>query len=328
MVTIKKLVQTYKYHILFWILIYAYTLYSVYGESGEKIFTIQLATELLIFMITATYLHFYFLNKFIEEKTKYLYFTELVAVILFISYLFQLYFSSFYNYTNSFLQTIVSVIFILFITSSLKIFRRTYFQKIQLKEIYAKQLETELSLLKSQVNPHFMFNTLNSIYGLSLEKSDLLPETVIKLSELMRYLLESGKQQYVNLIDEINFIQNYISLEKLRLQGDYKIEFNIDGNYETKKIPPMLLIPMVENCFKHGLDLINKNGFIKITISISGNFLDFYAENSKPLSEKKPLNNIGIKNLTTRLNLLYKNDYSLEIDDQTEKFCVALKVIL
>lgn len=328
MIIVNKFLQTNKYHFLFWILIFVYTSYSVYGESGDRIFTIQLATELLIFMIIATYLHFYVLNKFLEEKTKYLYFAELVAVILFISYLFQLYFSSFYNYTNSFLQTIVSVIFILFITSSLKIFRRAYFQKIQLKEIYAKQLETELSLLKSQVNPHFMFNTLNSIYGLSLEKSDLLPETVIKLSELMRYLLESGKQQYVNLIDEINFIQNYISLEKLRLQGDYKIEFNIDGNYETKKIAPMLLIPIVENCFKHGLDLINKNGFIKIIISISGNYLDFYAENSKTLSEKKSLNNIGIKNLTTRLNLIYKNDYSLEIDDRTDKFCVSLKVIL
>jgi len=127
--------------------------------------------------------------------------------------------------------------------------------ELELKEMEAKQAHAELDLLKSQVNPHFLFNSLNSIYSLILNNSNIASDAVLKLSDLMRYLLESSKKRKVLVKNEIQFLENYIELEKIRLGKKYQVTSSVKGDFHGKIISPMLLIPFIENCFKHGISV-------------------------------------------------------------------------
>lgn len=191
------------------------------------------------------------------------------------------------------------------------------------------QRETELKYLKEQVNPHFLFNSLNSIYALSRQQSPETPELVMQLSELMRYQLESSKKDAVLLKEELEFIENYLLLEEKRLSKRCKVEFLIKGDVKGLKIAPMLLIPFVENAIKHGARSTNENSTIDITVSIKKAQLNLIIDNSKPskniVSERKGL---GLENVKRRLNLLYPNSYKLKIDDKANSFHVNLTIDL
>jgi LytS/YehU family sensor histidine kinase len=202
------------------------------------------------------------------------------------------------------------------------------------------QLETELRFLRSQISPHFFFNTLNNIYSLSLSKSEKTPETILKLSELMRYLLYETKPNLQSLEKEITCVRNYLDLEKIRYGEKLKIEFEVMGNVENKKLAPMLLIPFIENAFKHGVNKSRGNVFIKIALNIENDILYFRSCNSLPNLEytknlsiqefKKHLaGGIGIANVKKRLALGYnKEDYDLEIKEENQEFIVNLKLRL
>jgi sensor histidine kinase YesM len=202
------------------------------------------------------------------------------------------------------------------------------------------QLETELRFLRSQISPHFFFNTLNNIYSLSLSKSEKTPETILKLSELMRYLLYETKPNLQSLEKEITCVRNYLDLEKIRYGEKLKIEFEVIGNVENKKLAPMLLIPFIENAFKHGANKSRGNVFIEIALNIENDILYFRSCNSLPNLEdtknlsiqesKKPqAGGIGIANVKKRLALGYnKEDYDLEIKEENQEFIVNLKLRL
>ncbi|MBI6119194.1 sensor histidine kinase [Salegentibacter sp. F60176] len=202
------------------------------------------------------------------------------------------------------------------------------------------QLETELRFLRSQISPHFFFNTLNNIYSLSLNKSHKTPETILKLSELMRYLIYETKPNLQALDKEINCIQNYLDLEKIRYGEKLSIDLKIEGNTANKEITPMLLIPFIENAFKHGANKSIKKVFIKIELIIKEDILYFRAINSLPKPEEiktypqqrqeaKKQGGIGIANVKKRLSLCYdKKDYELKIDKRECEFLVDLKLKL
>ena len=195
-----------------------------------------------------------------------------------------------------------------------------------------RQLTTELKFLRSQVSPHFFFNTLNNIYSLTLEKSDKAPEVVLKLSELMRYLLYATKKPKQDLKNEIECIQNYIDLERIRFDDSLEVNMQISGNLENKKISPMLLIPLIENCFKHGASQNIGRMYIDVDIKVEGNDLFFNVSNTIPKKSKKSKvtnegGGIGLLNVKKRLELGYdKNDYDLNIFEQDSKFYVELKL--
>lgn len=318
----------YFWHILFWLVVIVYTFLTIRSQNESIEFAFRLTSELMIFMVSVTYFHFYIFTKYFWRKLYYRYVLFLLALMTPTVLLFQIYFTNNYEYTNSVFQTTASFIFIVFMTTSLKIFRRTYYQKIKLQQIQNKQLETELKQLKSQVNPHFLFNNLNTIYALSLEKSDKLPEVIIKLSDLMRYQLSSSQSDKVLLADEIEFIENYIELEKTRLAEDYEITFQQKGDTSDKKIAPMLLIVIVENCFKHGLDKINTRGNINIEVSVSDNYLELITENNIYKKDYSESINMGLDNLKKRLLLIYPDNHSLIIKEEEGIFKVQLRVIL
>jgi len=195
-------------------------------------------------------------------------------------------------------------------------------------KIEKNKKEIELKFLKSQLNPHFLFNSLNSIYSLSTIKSDDAPEAILKLSDLMRYMLEESSGEKVLLSKELNYISNYFDLQSIRIENSTHVTLAINGEVSSQKIAPLLLISYIENAFKFGTDK-NGNTFINISISVDDNILEFKCENvigDAPLLSKKV--GIGIKNTKKRLKLLYADKHSLLVETKDNKFVVNLNLNL
>ncbi|WP_157961191.1 sensor histidine kinase [Lutibacter citreus] len=189
--------------------------------------------------------------------------------------------------------------------------------------IETQKINTELSFLKTQLNPHFLFNSLNSIYSLANKKSDYTTDAIITLSELMRYMLYETDKDYVPLTKEIDYIKNYISLQKLRLKDCSGVRFNVRGNLEHF-IEPLLLISFIENAFKYGTDYTGKTS-INIEICIEGQQLTLKSNNFISINEKnKASSGIGLQNIKSRLNLLYPETHSLKIEESEKLYSIEL----
>ncbi len=203
------------------------------------------------------------------------------------------------------------------------------------QELQTQTMQSELRFLKSQINPHFLFNTLNNLYALTLKKSDKAPEIVIKLSEMMRYMLYECNEKKVLLSKEINYIKNYLDLERLRQGKNVAIDFEVEGHASEQKIAPLMFIPFLENSFKHGLNNHISQGFVHIKLQIEGPKVHFFIENSKadalpshiPNANRKS-GGIGLVNVKRRLNILYLNKYDLKINNKPKSYAVSLDIDL
>lgn len=196
------------------------------------------------------------------------------------------------------------------------------------KELENKKLEAELSFLRSQIQPHFFFNTLNNLYSLTLTQSKKAPDTVLKLSELMSYVIYEGKSKRVKIAKEIKHIHDYLDLEKLRYSNRLETTLEINGNIDNYYMPPLILVPFIENCFKHG-DTNSDRIPIIIKIDVSSKELHYTVTNNMSTAESPALKNdarggIGIKNAIRRLDLLFKKDYKLDLHHEKEKFTIEL----
>jgi LytS/YehU family sensor histidine kinase len=191
----------------------------------------------------------------------------------------------------------------------------------------SKKVKAELSLLKSQINPHFFFNTLNNLYGLTVEKSDDAPDVVLKLSEMMRYTIYMGKEDVVPLKEEITFLQNYIDLHKLRYHENIDIQFETTLTKEYQ-IAPLLFIIALENAFKHGAEKLTKNAYIYLSMKDIEDCLEFTIENNFDKNYKETTPGIGLNNLKERLELLYPKKHLLTIDKFDSVYKLSLKIDL
>ncbi len=196
-----------------------------------------------------------------------------------------------------------------------------------LKTLQIDKGKAELALLKSQVNPHFFFNTLNNLYGLVVEKSDDAPEVILKLSDMMRYTIYKGKEDTVLLKDEINYLENYIELHKIRYQKKVDILFTHKVQ-EGLKIAPLLFIILLENAFKHGVEKIREHAFIRLKIQSEGKKLSFTIENNFNELTSNHKKGIGLDNLRKRLDYLYNNKYQLVIEKKETNYKVLLTLNL
>jgi two-component system, LytTR family, sensor kinase len=200
------------------------------------------------------------------------------------------------------------------------------------QELQTQTMQSELRFLKSQINPHFLFNTLNNLYALTLKKSDQAPEIVLKLSEMMRYMLYECNEKQVLLSKEVNYIYNYLDLERLRQGKNMNIHFEVVGQVNDQKIAPLMFIPFLENSFKHGLNNQIASGFVNIRLEVSELDVDFFIENSKPdtlpRQDNRRSGGIGLVNIHRRLNLLYPGQYEIKIDDTPRVYTVKLKIKL
>lgn len=198
------------------------------------------------------------------------------------------------------------------------------------KQTEEEKLITELSYLKSQMNPHFLFNTLNSIYSLAIqEKSNNTANAIVKLSGMMRYVISESETDFLSLDKEINYIKDYIELQKIRLENTVDLAFNIEGNGAGKRIAPFLLIHFIENAFKFGVNPEKKSS-IRINISIEKNEIILMVRNNKVNTnfDSSVKNGLGIKNTKQRLQLLYPSNHQLVIAEKENEFNVTLKLIL
>ena len=200
------------------------------------------------------------------------------------------------------------------------------------KELETQNMQSELRFLKSQINPHFLFNTLNSLYALTLKKSDKAPEIVIKLSEMMRYMLYECNERQVPLRKEVQYIRNYVDLEMLRQGQKVRIDFDVRGEISDQMIAPLIFTPFLENSFKHGVNQISE-GFVDILLDVQDKNVILQIENSKPskqpvLNHKRPSGGIGLANVRRRLDLLYPENYKLKITEEPEKYKVNLTLAL
>jgi hypothetical protein len=207
-------------------------------------------------------------------------------------------------------------------------FMTNWFKSQQLKaEMEKQKMESELNMLKYQVNPHFLFNTLNNIYSLVMKKSDRAPEAVLKLSNLMRYMIYETNEQRVALKRELEYIVHFIELQKMRMKYPEIIDYHIYGEPDNKMIAPMLLIPFIENAFKHALK--SPDHTISITINIANETLAMQTSNTiDPKQKTDKLSGIGLKNVRKRLELDYPGKHSLSIYRQEAKFYVDLMLNL
>ncbi|NLR77361.1 sensor histidine kinase [Chitinophaga eiseniae] len=210
---------------------------------------------------------------------------------------------------------------------------RHIFNHIKLKQT-AQQLlierqQAELNFLKSQTNPHFLFNTLNNIYSLARDKSDLAPESILRLSKMLRYMLYETSGPYIAVEQDLKIIEDYIALEELRYDDSLRINFNHDLEDRKQSLPPLLLMPLVENAFKHGVSESREHPFIDIHLSIKNRRLFFIVKNSTGDEASYPdvRENIGLSNLRRQLELQY-TDYQLEVKQEAFVFTAILKINL
>lgn len=212
-----------------------------------------------------------------------------------------------------FLFLIINVIFTVITTMVLKLVKQWYSDQKTTKDLQQEQLQTELKFLKSQINPHFLFNSLNNLYALTLSKSDSAPEVVLRLSNILRYILYESNEGYVSVRKEMEHVKDYVAVEKLRLGMGVTIDIDIDDAIQDDPVEPMLFLTLVENAFKHSEDILPEKRFIRIHAKSLDTGFRFLIENTfSPSKRGSETGGIGLENIKKRLNLIYPNQHDIK----------------
>ncbi len=329
------------YHSLFWISLYL-TLVYLDRDNGQS-FTFTLVVEGISILFYALIVYFntlYLIPNYLTEKKFLYYCVLLIFSVIIITPIKIFVFFLLYSYFPAIQAQVINDQYLFFISNFLFAGSATVVKIISdwakyqrdRKELQTQTMQSELRFLKSQINPHFLFNTLNNLYALTLKKSDKAPEIVIKLSEMMRYMLYECNERRVLLNKEVNYIRNYLDLEKLRQGKNVEISFEVKGHVGDQRIAPLMFIPFLENSFKHGLNNHLSKGFVHIILNIEDKKVKLFIENSKadalPLQNHKRSGGIGLVNVRRRLNLIYPNQHHLEIFDNPKTYAVELEIDL
>jgi uncharacterized protein YneF (UPF0154 family) len=307
-------------------------------DPASDVKYLMLCFSLSSVLLIAFYFNYFFLiPKYLFVKKGWLYFLFLLLMIAIVFFLIGgLFVFSDFNpetliKTNPVIEKIIPVIMInavsLWLLAIVSTILWAFYNR--LKHTENERLAAQIASLKSQINPHFLFNTLNNIYATAIDTSPKAADMVDKLSEMMRYTMRDTQQDFVLLEDEINYISNFIELQRLRLDKSVKLEYYSLENIPTLQIAPMLLIPFVENAFKHGVNSEQKS-HIKIEITMNKNELQLSVVNNKVdiqqnISERSGL---GIENTKHRLNLIYPSKHLLVINDSEKQFTISLYINL
>ena len=331
-------------HMLFWVVVYFfYTYFLGYGSNNTE-YVNKFSLFLMPVTIGVSYFFLYFLipNYLLTKKQAlfflYSIYTFIVsAYLIILSILYALVFLIELNsdetspLTKTLPFIILGVYFVVFMVIIFGLVLHNYKSIVKNEDLKSKFLQTQLQLkeqelkfLKMQIHPHFLFNSLNTIYGFALKKENKTPEMILKLSNLLDYILYQVKKPKVSLNEEIAHIEEYIDLEKMRFRDSLNIKFKSEIDDEYVQIPPMLLIPFVENAFKHG-NIID--GFLTVQVEnkmVDGQ-LEFSIRNTSLNDVSKEIEGgIGLENIQKRLDLLYPNNYQLNIERNDKWFKVNL----
>lgn len=315
------------YHIYLWIII-AIIIFMIGIALGHKLYSgFGLTVSMLLFMIVPVYQHFYILKKFFNNRKYVLYVFWLIIIIITNAFIGYYSLRALFGLMSNVYQYSLDILVILVISTAIQFAGQGFINKIRFYKLKTNQAELELYYLKAQLNPHFLFNSLNNIYSLSLKYNNPLSDVIMKLSDLMRYILDSSKKREVSLKDEYEFISNYIGMEKLRLRENSIIKIETNGSLAGIKIAPMLLLPFVENIFKHGISPVDGELEAEIELNILQKKIHFKTKNKnfhKDFVNNVTVTKIGLENVKKRLELLYPNKYNLEIINNNSIFEVNL----
>jgi len=331
---------TWLIHTLSWSLLF---IGLVWIDQSARPLAFKMLVEAIsiLFYITLVYYNIkYLIPNFLTEKTFLKYCLFLLGTILIITPIKVLILYALFQYYPEVRPTIIRDQSWYFLTNFLVMGGSTLFKIItdwmayqrDSKDLQTQTMQSELRFLKSQINPHFLFNTLNNLYALTLKKSDKAPDIVIKLSEMMRYMLYECNEKRVELHKEVHYLKNYLDLEKLRKGKTVDINFQVKGSIQNQQIAPLLFIPFLENSFKHGANNHISAGFVKILLEADTQHVRFFIENSK--AEALPTQNhirsggIGLVNVRRRLDLLYPNKHELTIQDNPKTYAITLNLDL
>lgn len=330
-------------HVLFWCLYASFFFYIVtFPRRGEEPNYTRAALDAFLQVITMASISYYHYFKalptILEQKSWPKYLGQFIPVLI-LTILVQLLAKKFiyadaniktlefFSSTRFIVQHVFSLIFIVAFVSMLRLLKDWSDIQTTRKALENDKLTSELKYLKEQINPHFLFNTLNNLYYLAHSKSPKTTDVIAQLSQMMRYMIYETNAEKVPVSKEIEYIQNYISLEKMRLEDDFPIHLEIEGQYQHLYITPMLFITFLENAFKHGVENGNKESWINVKIHFENNTCIYAVKNSKSdKAEKNP--GIGLINTQRRLNLSYPDKHSLEIKEENHSFEVNLKLEL
>lgn len=328
-------------HVVFWIVVLIYYTLFFGHQQGFYFMTFKFVVLFMPITIGTTYFFNYFLIPRYLLKNKIRLFTLFSIYTIILSFwIISLIFLPMISLTGpgpgAFDKTLIDLYFVIvglysvsILAVLIKLLKYGYEQQNASIQLLKEKTDAELAVLKGQINPHFLFNTLNNIYSLALKKSDLTAEAVLKLSEMLDYLLYECNTDLVTMQKEIRLIRNYIYLQKIRYGERLDIQFNTE-HFNDQRIPPMILLPFIENSFKHGVGKQSKKVWIKIQLFIEDQSIHFGILNSKSIQKKVDNNStsggIGLENVKKRLELLYQKNYSLEIKDQTDIFSVKLLI--
>lgn len=332
-------------HVLFWVVVYFFYTYFLGYGSIDTVYVNRFSLFLMPVTLIASYFFMYFLiPKYLLKKRRFLFvlysmytviittFLILLSILYGLVLLFEVRPENSTPLTKTLPFIVLGVYFVVVITVAINLVLHNYRYAIDNEDLENKFLQTQLQLkeqelkfLKMQIHPHFLFNSLNTIYGFALKKSEEAPEMILKLSNLLDYILYQIDKPYVLLEDELLHLEDYISLEKMRFRDTLEVSFDHTFKRSDYKIAPMLLIPFVENAFKHGAMI---DGVLKVEIKgyESDGQLTFEVVNSSKKNDAEK--GIGLDNIRRRLEMLYNEAHTLNIDKGVSHFKTSLSISL
>ena len=331
-------------HLLFWAVSFIVLLY--FFNTSNKIEKIDIIYTVIfhVSLVAGVYLNLLVLIPLFLKKDRYLLYGLLLLAVItgtagfnlltfnkLIDYILPgYYFISYYEYAD----ILKFVVVYIGLTTLLKL-SKSWFLLMEadrkLMRAEKEKINNELLALRSQINPHFLFNSLNSIYSLALHQSGKTPAAILKISDLMRYMLYEANEDKVPLKNELHFLENYFELQKLRSDDRAEITLDITGEVKDQQIAPLLFLPFIENSFKHGVKGDPEGGFTRVSINVKGEEVQLDVINNKgkiDKVEKSDFQGIGLQNARRRLELLYPQRHTLSIDDLEDSFEVKLKIVM
>lgn len=338
-------------HLLFWFGVSAFFIFFFSHFNKEYHYTFLFVCLLMPIAIATTYfINYVLIPRYLLQKRYARFAFYFISTMIFsvwsemLVMLWALINLADYRYQNmdplsgNIFFLAVGLYFVVFFSTSVKLLQQWYSSEKNVSELRSRKLEAELKLkeaelqlLKGQIHPHFLFNTLNNLYGLALEKSDQMPDVIIRLSSLLDVLLYRNQAQKVPLDTELQLIKDYIALEKLRVEDRLQLYWEEKGARRDYQLPSFLLFPFVENAFKHGFSGNTQRLWLKVHTEIREYRLIFSVSNSVDLLDKKiavMAGGIGLKNVRRRLELLYPGEHQLKVYQQPGKFRIELKINL